>query len=76
MRGVLSTKCCQTSTSTSTTPSAPDALGTHLHGKGTGALARAVRGMLASHPLVKNYGRPSRRGRRRRDLAHWRSKER
>jgi DNA mismatch repair protein MutS2 len=26
-----------------------------VHGKGTGALARAVRGMLASHPLVKDY---------------------
>ena len=26
-----------------------------VHGKGTGALAKAVRGMLASHPLVKDY---------------------
>jgi len=26
-----------------------------VHGKGTGALARAVRHMLASHPLVKDY---------------------
>jgi DNA mismatch repair protein MutS2 len=26
-----------------------------VHGKGTGALARAVRSLLASHPLVKDY---------------------
>jgi DNA mismatch repair protein MutS2 len=26
-----------------------------VHGKGTGVLAKAVRGMLASHPLVKDY---------------------
>jgi DNA mismatch repair protein MutS2 len=26
-----------------------------VHGKGTGAMARAVRQMLSSHPLVKDY---------------------
>ena len=51
-----STRCCRTSTSTWTTPSAPGLPWVRIvHGKGTGALARAVRGMLASHPLVKDY---------------------